>query len=80
MSRAAELCNVAQPSLTRAVKKLEAELGGPLFLRARSGTRLTELGTRMRPYLEGCFRARRRNHREGFPDASANVIWRIQSE
>jgi DNA-binding transcriptional LysR family regulator len=57
VTRAAELCNVAQPSLTRAVKKLEAELGGPLFLRARSGARLTELGTRMRPYLEESYQA-----------------------
>ncbi len=40
VTRAAELCNVAQPSLTRAVKILEAELGGPLFLRARLQRRL----------------------------------------
>ena len=33
-TRAAEECNVTQPSLTRAVKNLEAELGGELFRRA----------------------------------------------
>lgn len=50
-TRAAELCNVAQPSLTRAVKKLEAELGGPLFRRERSRTHLTDLGRLMLPHL-----------------------------
>jgi LysR family transcriptional regulator, hydrogen peroxide-inducible genes activator len=51
-TRAAERCNVSQPSLTRAIKLLEDELGGPLFLRERRNTRLTELGRMMRPYLE----------------------------
>ena len=32
-TRAAEECNVSQPSLTRAIQKLEGELGGPLFRR-----------------------------------------------
>ena len=51
-TRAAELCNVAQPSLTRAIKLLEDELGGPLFRRERNQSHLTELGHIMRPYLE----------------------------
>jgi LysR family hydrogen peroxide-inducible transcriptional activator len=51
-TRAAERCNVSQPSLTRAIKLLEDELGGPLFLRERRNTRLTELGRMMQPYLE----------------------------
>ena len=51
-TRAAESCNVSQPSLTRAIKKLEEELGGPLFHRERNLTHLTELGQMMRPYLE----------------------------
>ena len=50
-TRAAEACNVSQPSLTRAVKLLEREFGGDLFLRARSNTRLTELGRIVLPYL-----------------------------
>jgi DNA-binding transcriptional LysR family regulator len=51
-TRAAERCNVTQPSLTRAIKLLEDELGGPLFHRERNNTHLTELGRTMRPYLE----------------------------
>ncbi|MGO8920405.1 MAG: LysR family transcriptional regulator [Stellaceae bacterium] len=51
-TRAAEACNVTQPALTRAIQKLEEELGGPLFRRERSLTQLTELGRLMRPLLE----------------------------
>jgi DNA-binding transcriptional LysR family regulator len=54
-TRAAEQCNVAQPSLTRAIKLLEDELGGELFRRERKLTHLTEFGTRMLPYLQQCF-------------------------
>ena len=50
-TRAAEKCNVTQPSLTRAIKLLEDELGGPLFNRERNQTHLTELGRAMRPHL-----------------------------
>ena len=51
-TKAAEECNVAQPSLTRAIQKLEEELGGPLFHRERANTHLTELGRLMMPHLE----------------------------
>jgi DNA-binding transcriptional LysR family regulator len=51
-TRAAEACNVSQPSLTRAIQKLEDEFGGPLFLREHSLTNLTELGRAMLPHLE----------------------------
>ncbi len=51
-TRAAENCNVAQPSLTRAIKSLEDELGGPLFHRERNRSHLTDLGRLMHPYLE----------------------------
>lgn len=54
-TRAAERCNVTQPSLTRAIKQLEDELGGPLFHRERNNTHLTELGRTMRPFLEQIF-------------------------
>jgi DNA-binding transcriptional LysR family regulator len=51
-TRAAEACNVTQPALTRAIQRLEDELGGPLFQRERNLTQLTELGRLMRPLLE----------------------------
>lgn len=54
-TRAAEQCNVAQPSLTRAIKLLEEELGGDLFRRERKLTHLTEFGQRMLPFLRQCF-------------------------
>ena len=56
-TRAAEECNVTQPSLTRAIKQLEAELGGDLFRRERPAAQLTELGQRMHPLLEQCYEA-----------------------
>jgi DNA-binding transcriptional LysR family regulator len=43
-TRAAESCDVAVPTLTRAIKKLEEELGGQLFRRERHLTHLTDLG------------------------------------
>jgi LysR family hydrogen peroxide-inducible transcriptional activator len=51
-TRAAERCHVAQPSLTRAIKALEDEMGGALFHRERANTHLTELGRTLKPYLE----------------------------
>ncbi len=51
-TRAAEACHVAQPSLTKAIRKLEDEFGGPLFHRHRNKTILTELGHRVRPHLQ----------------------------
>lgn len=54
-TRAAEECNVAQPSLTRAIKQLEGELGGELFRRERKLTHLSELGHRMLPLMQQIF-------------------------
>jgi hypothetical protein len=48
-TRAAKRCGVAQPSLTRAIKRLEEELGGSLFNRDRVNTRLSDLGILVRP-------------------------------
>ena len=51
-TRAAEQCRVSQPALTRAIQKLEDELGGLLFRRERGLTHATDLGNLMRPHLE----------------------------
>jgi DNA-binding transcriptional LysR family regulator len=56
-SRAAEDCNVAQPSLSRAIQQLEGELGGQLFRREHKFTHLTELGEMVRPHLETVYTA-----------------------
>ena len=56
-TRAAELCHVSQPALTKAIKNLEEELGGELFRRERSNTHLTDLGRLIQPHLERVFSA-----------------------
>ena len=56
-SRAASACNVTQPSLTRGIRKLEADLGGLLFDRKVSGAELTDLGRQMLPRLERAHQA-----------------------
>jgi DNA-binding transcriptional LysR family regulator len=50
-TKAAEMCNVTQPALTRAIQKMEDELGGLLFARERNNTHLTELGRLVEPNL-----------------------------
>ena len=55
LTKAADRCNVAQPSLTRAIKTLEIELGGELLRRERALSHLTELGQRMLPMLRQCY-------------------------
>jgi DNA-binding transcriptional LysR family regulator len=54
-TRAAEECNVTQPSLTRAIQKLEEEFGGSLFRRERSRTHLTDLGREILPLFETAY-------------------------
>ncbi len=54
-TRASEKCNVTQPSLSRAIKLLEEELGGQLFHRDREPTHLTDLGQMVRPHLQSVY-------------------------
>ena len=50
-SRAAALCGVSQPALTRALMRLEAELGGAVFKRERNKNGLTPLGLSIEPHM-----------------------------
>jgi LysR family hydrogen peroxide-inducible transcriptional activator len=50
-TKAAEECNVSQPALTRAIRKIEHELGGLLFSRERNNTHLTQLGRLIEQHL-----------------------------
>jgi DNA-binding transcriptional LysR family regulator len=56
-TRAAEACNVSQPALTRAIQRLEEEVGGPLLYRERNQTQLTQLGRALLPHLEAVYAA-----------------------
>jgi DNA-binding transcriptional LysR family regulator len=56
-TRAAKECGVTQPSLTKAIRKLEYELGGELIYRERRLTQLTDLGKLVLPMLEATYAA-----------------------
>ena len=56
-TRAAEKCNVSQPSLSRAISMLEGEFGGRLFRREHNHTHLSDLGKMIRPHLETVYNA-----------------------
>src|SRR3954452_8547481 len=51
-SAAAASLLMAQPSLSEQIRRLEAELGVPLFMRAGRGIELTEAGRLLRPHAE----------------------------
>ncbi len=78
-TRAAEASNVTQPALTRAIQRLEDELGGPLILRERSLTQLTELGRTMLPLLQAtadaaeAVKMRAADHRRGVDEAPLRI-------
>src|SRR5438309_2873718 len=50
-TKAAEECHVSQPALTRAIRKLEDELGGLLFSREPNNTHISDLGRLIEPHL-----------------------------
>jgi len=51
-SAAADSRHMAQPSLSEQIRKLELELGVPLFTRVGRGLKLTEAGRVLRPHAE----------------------------
>lgn len=56
ISRAANQLHVAQPALSRQIRKLEVELGTSLLSRDSTGVRLTEAGARLLEKSEGILR------------------------
>lgn len=52
LSEASEKLEMAQPSLSLGIKKLEKELGIPLFTRGRTGIKLTPQGKMIEPMAE----------------------------
>ncbi|MBX9826360.1 MAG: LysR family transcriptional regulator [Xanthobacteraceae bacterium] len=57
---AARRCGISQPSLSNAIKSLEAVLGMPLFKRTAKGAELTAFGRKMHPLLSGLHHDRHR--------------------
>nr|WP_320133554.1 LysR family transcriptional regulator [uncultured Holophaga sp.] len=56
LSEAARLLNLSQPAVTAQVRQLEERLGRPLFVRSRTGMRLTEDGQRLLASAEAMHR------------------------
>ena len=56
-SRAAERCNVTQPTLSSAIAMLEAELGGQIFVRTTRKVELSPFGEQLLPLIESVLRA-----------------------
>lgn len=52
LSEASEKLGMAQPSLSLGIKKLETELGIPLFVRGRDGIKITPQGRNVLPQAE----------------------------
>jgi molybdenum-dependent DNA-binding transcriptional regulator ModE len=64
LTAAAERLGMSQPSLSRALAELEAELGGAAFTRGRSGAKLTDLGLRIMPHAREIYSRLERIHDE----------------
>jgi DNA-binding transcriptional LysR family regulator len=54
-THAAAACNVTQPALTRAIRKLESEVGGLVFYRRQGKIEPTELGRTLLPHLQSIY-------------------------
>jgi LysR family hydrogen peroxide-inducible transcriptional activator len=63
-SRAAVECHVAQPSLSQQIRKLEEEVGEPLFERKRRRSRLTSAGKLLLPHALAILEAAERGRTE----------------
>ena len=64
-TKAADVCHVTQPALTRAIRKMEDELGGLLFSREPNNTHMTDLGPVDRTASDRNHGPRRRGKTDG---------------
>src|SRR5580658_10713513 len=71
-SRAAERCQIAQPSLSQQVLKLEKDLGTKLFDRLSRSVRLTEAGRAFLPYARSIL-SQRETARSSVADKCADI-------
>ena len=56
MTRAAEELSITQPSLSKVIRRLERELGAPLFDRRGRSIRLNRCGEAFRDHVDAIFR------------------------
>jgi len=54
-TRASEKCNISQPALTKAIQRLEQDLGGQLFDRTKNMVALSAFGSQMQPSLKNLY-------------------------
>ena len=52
ITEAAKKLNISQPAVTKAIKNLECQLNGSLFIRNKSGIKLTENGKKFYNYIK----------------------------
>ena len=57
VTQTAQSLNISQPSLSATIRKLEAELGAPLFIRKGRNIELSPYGQAYKPYVEEAFLA-----------------------
>lgn len=76
-TRTAESLDIAVPTLTRSIAKLEDELGGQLFRRERHRIHLTDLGHKMRQHLGNAYASLQLAIREADQFTHANTTLRI---
>jgi hypothetical protein len=78
-TRAANRCDVSQPSLTNGIKRLEQDLGGPLFSRGGRNVQLSALGHMVLPYLKQLDECTRDAKREAAAFTSLNLELKPQA-
>ena len=52
MTKASEELHISQPAISQAIKKLEDQLGGILFIRSNKGMELTKEGKMLFEYIQ----------------------------